>query len=351
MTMNPVPLRYEPGAVGPRLSNVAELGSNESPWGPSPCAVAAAARVLTKSHRYPEPTTVALRGRLAADAELSPDYVLVSAGTTALIDLIARAFVGPGHSAVVSERSFLAYTVSVAQSGGVLLEAPMRRDTIDLEAVLAAVRPDTTVVFLANPNNPTGTAFGRLDFDGFLARLPGHVLVVLDEAYREYALSLGFDLPDGVGALRRDPRVIVLRTFSKVHGLAGLRIGYALAAPALLGQLRPLVPVFSVSDAAEAAAQEALDDTAHIARAVRSNTDGLRTLTAGLLALGYTPAPSVANFVYVDVGRPANLVRDALLAGGVRVRSLAGWGAPTAIRVTVGSPSEIARLLVELGRS
>lgn len=341
---------YEPGVTGRRLPDIAELASNESPWGPSPAAIAAAGRVLTGSHRYPEPTSSVLRERLAQAAGLSPDSVLVSAGTTALIDLVARTFVGPRHSAVVSERSFLAYRTSVQACGGMVLTAPMRGDTTDLEAVLRTIRRDTRVVFLANPNNPTGTAFDRLDFAAFLERVPRHVLVVLDEAYREYALGLGHDLPDGQAAVREGHRVLVLRTFSKVHGLAGLRVGYGLGAPVVIEHLRAVSPLFGVSEAAEVAAAAALEDDAHVARAVRLNVEGLRSLTAGLVALGYAPAPSVANFVYVDVGRPANVVRDRLLEAGVRVRSLAAWGAPTAIRITVGSQAEIGRFLREMGR-
>ena len=340
--------RYEAGATGRRLPQMAELASNESPLGPSPAALAAALRTLSASHRYPDPGAGLLRDQLAADNGLSPEQVIVTAGTTSLIDLIARAFVGPGSSAVVSERSFLAYDSSVLASGGALIRAPMRGDTIDLGAVLAAIRQDTRVVFLANPNNPTGTAFGRLDFAGFLAGLREDVLVVLDEAYREYALGLGFDLPDGVTALRRDRRVLVLHTFSKVYGLAGLRVGYGLGDPAVIEALRDLSAPFSVSSAAEAAAIAALEDNAHVEGVVSANAEGLRALNAGLRALGFEPAPSVSNFVYVDTGLPANELRDALLAADVRVRSLAAWGAPTAIRVTVGKPSEIARFLAAL---
>lgn len=342
-------LRYQPGASGRRRADMAELASNESPSGPSPEAVTAAARVLSRGHRYPDPGTDTLRERLAAAWHVGIDQVLVSPGTTALIDLVARGLVGPGRSAVVSECSFLAYAASVVGSGGTLLLAPMRRHTIDLAAIRAAVRPDTRVVFLANPNNPTGTAFDRAAFDAFLADLPERVLVVLDEAYAEYAAGLGFDLPDGVAAVRAGRPVLVLRTFSKVYGLAGLRVGYGLGPPAVVERLRALAPVFGVSDPAEAAAVAALDDAAHVARVVGANAEGLRALTAGLRALGYSPPESLANFVYVDVGRPADAVRDALLAQGVRVRSLAGWGAPTAIRITVGSAAEVARLLAALG--
>jgi histidinol-phosphate aminotransferase len=350
---DPLPFvpRYQPGATGPRPADVAELASNESPSAPSPHAVAAAARVLARGHRYPDPTTGLLRARLAAEWSVSPDEVLVSPGTTALIDLVARTLVGRGRSAVVSECSFLAYAASVAASGGTLLLAPMRRHAIDLAAVHAAVRTDTRVVFLANPNNPTGTAFDRATFDAFLAELPPRVLVVLDEAYAEYAAALGFDLPDGVAAVRAGRPVLVLRTFSKVYGLAGLRVGYGIGPRAVVEDLRARAPLFGVSDPAEAAALAALDDADHVARVVGANAEGLRALSGGLRALGYAPPVSVANFVLVDVGRPADEVRDALLARGVRVRSLAGWGAPTAIRVTVGSPAEVARLLAALGRA
>jgi histidinol-phosphate aminotransferase len=217
----------------------------------------------------------------------------------------------------------------------------MAGDALDLDALAAAVRADTRLVFVANPNNPTGTAFEAEAFDRFLGRIPAGVLVVLDEAYAEY----GERLPDGPGLVRAGRELLVLRTFSKVYALAGLRVGYGLGPAGIVRRLSALTPPFGVGHAAQEAAVAALADQAHVRRAVSANVDGRRALTAGLRTLGLTPAPSAANFVYVDLHRAADPVRDAMLAAGVRVRSLAAWGAPTAIRITVGTPSDVAAAL------
>jgi histidinol-phosphate aminotransferase len=335
-TAVPVP-RYTPGVSGPRQHGLIELASNENPSGPSPLAIAAGQAGLRSSHQYPDHDAGFLKAGLAEHWELPADRVVVTAGTTALIDLVARCFLGPETRAVASERSFLAYTTSTWAAGSTLDLAPMRGDCIDLDAVLAAIRPETRVVFLANPNNPTGTAFDHARFASFLERVPAEVLVVLDEAYAEY----GHALPDTAALLRSARPPLVLRTFSKVYGLAGLRVGYALGATPVIRALADRVCPFAVSGVAQASALAALRDSRHVRTSVSANEQNRRALTDGLVALGLAPARSAANFVYVDLGRPSGPVRDHLLQSGVRVRALTDWGARTALRITVGRHTEV----------
>ena len=335
---------YTPGAAGERADGLVELASNENPHGASPAAIAATRDAITRSHRYPEHDAGRLRTRIGEQWGLSADHVIVTPGTTPLIDLVARVLLTRTTSAVISERSFLAYAVAIEAAGALPIEVPMRDDTIDLPAIAAASRPDTRLVYLANPNNPTGTAFGRAAFDSFLREVPRHVLVVLDEAYAEYTDGL----PEGAAYVREGRRVLALRTFSKVHGLAGLRVGYGLGPPGVIASLGAVNAAFAVSRAAQHAALAALADPTHAHQSAAANRVGRARLTAGLEALGLRPAPSHANFVYVDLGRPADPVRDALLGQGVRVRALASWGAPNALRITVGSAADIDAVLAAL---
>lgn len=333
---------YQPGRIGARV--YAELASNENPCGASPMALKAAQTALSLSHAYPEHDAQSLRSKLAMASDIAPTQVLVGPGSTPLIDLIARTLLGPGKSAVVSERSFLAYNTAVESANGILLRAPMTQNRVDLQAVLDQVREDTRLIFLANPNNPTGSCFLRHPFEEFLDRLPAHVLVVLDEAYAEYAEGL----PDGPALIREGRNVLVLRTFSKIYGLAGLRIGYAMGPAALIAALSQRMSPFAVSQVALAAASAAMDDWEHLERSLQVNRESLALLEAGLRSFGLNPAPTSANFLYVDFGKASDPICESLLQYGVRIRALRGWGAPTAARISAGGISEVQRLLAGL---
>jgi histidinol-phosphate aminotransferase len=280
--------------------------------------------------------------------------VLITAGSTALLSLLCQTFLVPGLNAVTSERSFIVYSLAVHATGAQLIETPMRNDGFDLEAILKAIDANTRLVFLANPNNPTGTMISEGVIDEFLSRVPGHVVVVLDEAYYEFAVHLAsagqVRYPDSVEYLRRGASVVVLRTFSKAYGLAGLRIGYGLGPAELLTYCARMRNTFSVASVAQSAAMAAIDDRSHIERVVANNTVQAKVLAGGLLDLGYRVVPTCANFVYCDVAEDASSFADRLLRGGVSVRPLGAWGAPNCIRVSIGTPEQNQFFLDKVGR-
>ena len=320
--------------------------SNENPFGPSPRAIQAMQSALAASNFYPDDGCAELRSRLATHHAVSTAQVLVTAGSTEMLALLCQTMLAPGLNAVTSERSFVLYGIAVHSTGARLIQSPMRTDDdrFDLAAILAAINQDTRLVFLANPNNPTGTMLEAAAVDNFLAEKPGHVVVVLDEAYYDFALHFAalrkVEYSRSLEYLRRGASVIVLRTFSKAHGLAGLRVGYGLGPAELLAYCARLRNTFSVSSLAQAAALAALDDHNHIAQVVSNNTSQALVLTEGLSKLGYRVVPTSANFLYCDVGEEASGVAGRLRAEGISVRPLGAWGAPTCIRVTVGTPEQ-----------
>jgi histidinol-phosphate aminotransferase len=269
-----------------------------------------------------------------------------------LLDLIARTLLAPGKNAVTSERTFIVYGLVTRSAGGEYIEVPMRDDGFDLDAIAAAINRDTRVVYLSNPNNPTGTMFDVAATDRFLAKVPEHVLVVLDEAYCDFAESFArqreLKYSRSLDYVREGRNIIVLRTFSKAHGLAGLRVGYGLGQPELLRYLAKVRPAFSVSGVAEAAALAALEDREHIGKTVDNNSEQAPELVKSLSAMGFHTVPTSASFVYFDVGEDAGEVARRIQAEGVIVRPLTAWGAPRAIRVTVGKAAQNQRFLAAL---
>ena len=332
--------------VGPRPI---KLDSNENPFGPSPHAIEAMRSALAAAHSYPDDDCGGLLQKLAAHHAVPAEQVLVTAGSTALLSLLCHTMLAPGLNAVTSERSFIVYSMAVHATGAQLIEAPMRDDGFDLDAILDAINEHTRLVFLANPNNPTGTVFEASAVDQFLKQVPEHVVVVLDEAYYDFAVHFAglrkLEYSRALDYLRRGASVVVLRTFSKAHGLAGLRVGYGLGPAELLTYCASLRDTFSVSSVAQAGAMAALDDHAHIARVVSSNAAQALILTEGLSEMGYRVVPTAANFIYCDVGNDAFGVAARLLGKGVSVRPLSAWGAPNCIRVSIGMPAQNQILL------
>lgn len=332
-----------------RPSQLIRLDSNESPFGPSARALDAMRSATAAANRYPDDDCGPLRAKLAAHHGLPAGQVLVTAGSTAMLSLLCQTLLGPGLNAVSSERSFIVYSMAVQAAGGRLIEAPMRaaerglreKNSFDLEAILAAINSHTRLVFLANPNNPTGTMLESPEVESFVARLPADVTVVLDEAYYEFARHFaalrGVNYSNSLDYVHRGASLVVLRTFSKAHGLAGLRIGYGLGPAELLGYCARMRNTYSVSSVAQAAALAALDDEQHVQRVVENNTIQSRDLTQGLTALGYRVTPTSANFLYCDLGEDAAAFSARLLEEGVAVRPLGLWGAPNCIRVTIGT--------------
>ncbi len=344
---HPTPPPRRPAANSePRLI---KLDSNENPFGPSPRAVEAMQWALSASNSYPDDNCAELRDKLAAHHEIPPEQVLVTAGSTALLGLLCQTMLAPGLNAVTSERSFIVYAMAVHASGAQLIEAPMRGDGFDLSAILDAINEDTRIVFLANPNNPTGTMLEAAEIDKFIAEVPGHVVVLLDEAYYDFAAYFAarrkVEYSGSLKYLRQGASVIVLRTFSKAHGLAGLRVGYGLGPAELLAYCARMRDTFSVSSIAQAAAVAALADLNHIGRVVANNADQAQILGVGLSEMGYGVVPTAANFLYCDLGEDALGFAERLRGEGVSVRPLGAWGAPSCVRVSIGKPEQNQMLL------
>jgi len=327
------------------VTNAVKLASNENPLGPSPLAVEAARAALLSANRYPDGACYRLRERIAAFHGVTPAEVLPGAGSNELLDLVVRTFATPEHHIVFGEPAFVVYRIA-ALSGGVPFTAvPLANLVHDLPAMAAAVTPKTRVLFVANPNNPTGTHVGRAAVERLLREVPPEVIVVMDEAYFEYATAS--DYPNSLELRGLRERLIVLRTFSKVYGLAALRVGYAIAPAPIIDYMNRIRAPFNVTTVGQAAATAALDDRAHVAKSALLNAKESARVGALLEKLGVKTAPTQANFVLADVGRPARPVYDALLRRGVIVRPFASL--PTSLRVTFGLPEENDRFLQALG--
>ena len=325
-----------------------KLASNENPLGPSPKGMAAARAVLGDSNRYPDGGTHLLREALAERRGVSLEEIFVGLGSSEIIDLASRALLRPGLQGLTSHGTYAPFSVAIRASGAELVLVPQREFAFDLKAMAKAITPKTGVIYLANPNNPTGSAFGSEELDEFLAAVPDGVLVVLDEAYIDYAVSMG--LRDAVEAYRRRKNLLILRTFSKVYGLAGLRIGYAIGRPELLSAMNKLRTPFNTSGVAQAAALAALDDNEHVARCIETNATERKRLSEGLARLGFRPVPSEANFVFIVAGPEAQAMSDDLLRMGVIVRPLGWMGFPEAIRISVGTAEENDKCLSAMAR-
>jgi histidinol-phosphate aminotransferase len=325
-----------------------KLASNENPLGPSPKAMEAARRALGEANWYPDGGSKRLREVLASRFSVRPEEIFVGLGSSEIIDLASRVLLRPGCEGITSEGSFALFAIAIRASGGKLIQTPMRNYAFDLDAIAGAVTPHTRVIYIANPNNPTGTAFGAAEFDLFLRNVPGDVLIVLDEAYKEYAERS--DLPDALALFRQYNNILTLRTFSKVYGLAGLRIGYGIGHPTLVAEMNKLRTPFNVTSVGQAAALAALDDREHVERSAATNRSERARLYNELRKLGLAPVPSETNFLFVPIGPHAKGLCDELLEEGVIVRPLAWMGFPNAIRISVGSPQENDKLLATISR-
>jgi histidinol-phosphate aminotransferase len=332
------------------LEHVVKLASNEGPFGPFPAALEALARGAAELNRYPDGGAYRLRTALAERHGVRADEVALGAGADGVIDCLAQAMLDPGDELVCGWPSFPSYVICARKLGAVVRTVPLREHRYELGALLDAVGPRTKLVCISHPNNPTGTMNTRAELDNYFARVPDHVITLLDQAYFEYIDDP--DYPDGIGEyFRAGRRVVVLRTFSKIYGLAGLRIGYGVAAAPLVTAIVKVRRPFDLNSEAQAAALASLDHPGEIERRRRLNADGRTQVERALAEHGFDVAPSpVGNFVYADVGEDARRVFDALLRLGIIVRPLEGFGAPTAIRVTVGTPEENELFAVALAR-
>lgn len=348
---------YDPGHDLPALRQqhgdaLVELGSNENSLGPSPKAQAAMRAALADAWRYPDPNAWALRRALAARFDHPLQGVVLGNGSHELLIQLAQCYAGAGDEVLFSQFGFAVFPIAAMAVGAtpvsapaLALDDPMPRGH-DAVTLAAHIGPRTRLVYLANPNNPTGTWLSLAAVETLLARAAGHALVVVDEAYQEYVTEGG--PKSAVGLLAKHPHLVVTRTFSKVHGLAGLRVGYALCHADVAAAIERFRETFNVNGVAQAAALAALHDDDHVERTRLHNAAERTSMRAALIAMGLRVAPSHGNFLLVDFGREAAPLEAALMAHSVVVRPMGGYGLPTCLRITVGSVDENARLLAAM---
>ena len=344
---------YEPGKpiedvareLGLDPAGIIKLASNENPFGPSPLAVEAARRALLQGELYPDGGCVALRQKLANKLGFTPDQIVIGNGSNELLELLGHVFLGPGDEVVTGNPSFAVYKLVTMLFGARPVEVPLLKHTHDLGLLLEAVGPKTKLVFLPSPNNPTGTANTQEEIFAFVRSLPEHVVFVYDEAYSEF-----LDNPPDLRPLIKEGRhVICLRTFSKIYGLASLRVGYSYSSAAMAALLNRVRQPFNVNAIGQAAAIAALDDVAFTTKCAQENRKGLKQLEAGFTKLGLEFVPSEANFILVKVGDGARVFAE-LQKRGLIVRPMKSYGMPDWVRITVGTPTQNERLLAELAK-
>ena len=342
---------YEPGKPieetaresGLRPDQIVKLASNENPLGPSPRAVQAMQRALAGANFYPDGGGFYLCEALAQRLGVTRENLILGNGSNEIIEFVGHAFLRPGVEVVTSENAFVAYKLLTALFGATIAEVPDRDHRFDLDAILAAITPRTRVVFIANPNNPTGTLVRQETLDRFMENVPNEVVVVFDEAYFEYLEAP----PDTLRFVRQDRNVIVLRTFSKIHGLANLRLGYGMARPELIKVLQKTREPFNVNGVAQAGALASLADETHQAETKRVTDEGRSYLESEFCAMELPFVPSVANFVLVQVG-DGKAVFQALLKKGVIVRALKGYKFPEWVRISIGTMEQNRKCIAAL---
>jgi histidinol-phosphate aminotransferase len=347
---------YEPGKPVEEvqrelgLERVVKLASNEGQYGPFPEALEAIERGAAELNRYPDGGAYRLRTALAERHAVELENVTLAAGADAVIMYLSLAVLDPDDEIVCGWPSFPSYVLDALKLGAVARRVPLTEHRYDLDAILAEVGSRTKIVYLCNPNNPTGTMVGRAEIESYFARVPEHVLTVLDEAYFEYVES--DDYPDGIEeSFKRGRRVLALRTFSKIYGLAGLRVGYGVGPAEVVEAIAKVRNAFDINQTAQDAARASIGNDVEIARRRAETTVERSRLEESCRALGLRVAsPPVANFVYVETGEDARVVFDRLLREGVIVRPLGPFGAADAIRVTVGTPEENALFVAALER-
>jgi histidinol-phosphate aminotransferase len=331
------------------LARVIKLASNEGPFGPFPAAQEAISRATAELNRYPDGGVYRLHAALAERHGVTTSEISVGAGADGCIDMISQAILDPGDEVVCGWPSFPSYVIYARKMGADAKLVPLVDYRYDLDALLDAVTPRTKLVYICHPNNPTGTMNTADELDAYFDAVPEHVMTVVDQAYFEYIERS--DYPDAVERyLKNGRRVVVLRTFSKIYGLAGLRVGYAVGPSGVCASLAKVRRPFDLTTPAQVAALASIDGEAEIGRRRAVNTAGLARLESLLREHGLEPVPSVGNFLYVDTGNDAGELFERLLREGIIVRPLAGFGSPTAIRISVGTPEELDVLAEVLGR-
>ncbi len=328
------------------LTNVVKLASNENPLGASASVIASLQSVLPELSRYPDGSAYLLKNRLSEFLGVASDKITIGNGSNDVLELLARVYLSKDNESIVSQHSFVVYPLVTRAIGASLKIVPAKKFTHDLEATLDAISDKTRIVFIANPNNPTGTWVNQTDLTLFMDKVPEEVIVVLDEAYFEYVREPGF--PDGISLGGKYPNLVITRTFSKAYGLAALRIGYSVSHPDIADLMNRIRQPFNVNAMSLVAALAALDDQAHVRQTVELNASGMKYLESECDRLGLGYIPSVANFLTIDFGRDAMPIYDALLHEGVIVRPIGVYELPNHLRVTVGTKEENHRFVEAL---
>ncbi|MCK5640441.1 MAG: histidinol-phosphate transaminase, partial [Gammaproteobacteria bacterium] len=328
-----------------------KLASNENPLGPGQKVMEAIQSCLPELARYPDGNGFKLKAMLAESHGVVLEQITLGNGSNDILELLARTFLTPEHEVVFSAHAFAVYPIVTQAVGAKAVITPTRDWGHDLQAMAEAITDKTRLIFIANPNNPTGTCLGATELQAFLKGVPENIIVVLDEAYFDYAHDADFgrdDYPDGIQWLAQYPNLVVTRTFSKAYGLAGLRIGYGVSHPQLADLLNRVRQPFNVNSLAMGAACVALEDRAHLSESLRLNREGMARLESEFTTMGLSFIPSSGNFIAVDVGRAGSDIYEALLYEGVIVRPVANYNMPNHIRVTVGLPEENERFITAL---
>lgn len=327
------------------IKNSIKIASNENPLGPSPLALKAIKKALKNLHRYPDGAGTMLKERIAKEYKIKPDMVIIGNGSNEILELLVATFMVPNDEAVMSEHAFVVYSLAVDSRGLKKVVAPPAKNFgHNLEKMLEMVNEKTRIVFIANPNNPTGTYVTRKELLNFISKVPKRVLVVIDEAYFDYVEKK--DYPDGVELIKKGIKnIVAVRTFSKIYGLAGLRIGYGIAEPEIVQYVNRVRQPFNTNSLAQVAATAALDDKEHIRRSLENNREGMRYLEEEFSKIGIEYIPSVANFILFRSPIPSNELYQRLLQKGVIVRPMGGYKLPDWLRVTIGTPVENKRFI------
>ncbi|MCP2605096.1 histidinol-phosphate transaminase [Candidatus Aminicenantes bacterium AH-873-B07] len=323
-----------------KLKKIIKLASNENPLGPSKLAVEAIRKSLKSMHRYPIDDGYYLRKALSQKLGFPMEQIILGSGSTDLIKMIARGFLDRNDKAIISETTFLMYRLAICEVNGkeAIIKVPLKNYTHDLAGYLNSLTPQVKLIFIANPNNPTGTMIKKDELDDFISKIPDNIIIVLDEAYKEYITNP--DFPDGTQYIREGKKVIVLRTFSKIYGLAGLRVGYGISSEEIIEVLRRTKTPFNLPRVSHDGALGALEDEEHVKKSIKLNMEQREFLMKELISLGFKVIPSVTNFIMVKPPCPANEFVLKLIKKGIIIRHLNAFEAPDFVRITVGKEEE-----------
>ncbi len=328
------------------IDNIIKMASNENPLGPSPLALQAITEILPEIYLYPDANCFELKQRLADFYQITAEHLLIGNGSDELLKLLAEAFICPGDQVIFAQPTFSEYEFVSLIMGAECIKVPLKDYALDLEAILKAITPITKIIFICNPNNPSGTMLDAAAIHQFMEQVPDDIIVIFDEAYCEYVESP--DFPVSLDYVRQGRNVIISRTFSKIYGLAALRVGYAITTPAIAQAIETVMEPFNVNSLAQAGALAALDDKQHVAQSQALNRAGKKYLYAEFERLGLQYVPTQANFILVDCGCDCQSIFRVLLQQGIIVRTCDHFGFPHSIRVTIGKPEDNQRFIKSL---